>query len=515
MASAKGISLYLDALSPGAPAFATHDMNQATDQLEFIFQAKTLEPITRLGFRQGALSGVAPVFRVSLQGADPANGNPDGSIKAAGAAFVDYTPTLAKDNAWQWVQLGTPYTPSFIGEQLALVIAYQSGTIDGSNHCTFTVSHNVAETPGMTYAITNNAGTRARAAASPCFGYGTADTAFGMPATAIISAAFFQSGERGFKFMLPTGWFHTYTLRGVRWNTSQNPTATFRMRLYDENGVDVLQERNVDWDINQSASGGVRYHEALFSEATLARLRTGVWYRVTRYVITTPAGLSEHGLTVAADNDMEAYPLGANLIKTRREVADMIWLDDTLSRPLVGLILGDLYATAPTESADEPVSLRVINIIAQWFSESPDIVTVGTDLRDYTNDLKATDKPALYVLRGTPRQELIAESNYGIAEPLAVDLVGYVEATATPPDAPEVTATRERFLQVVLRRLYEVSDSGDSLKKRLEDDFATNGNGAQDLRHIAPPLTDQGYEPPHGIFELPCLAMLHYEGASF
>lgn len=167
----------------------------------------------------------------------------------------------------------------------------------------------------------------------------------------------------------------------------------------------------------------------------------------------------------------------------------------------------------------DPASLRVIEVIAQWFRESADIVTVGTDLRDYSNDLKRADKPALYVLRGTPRQELIPETSHGIAEPLAIDLIGYVEAEVTDesaqPVTPQVTAARERFLQVVIRRLYGEDEMGDSLKRRLENDYAAHANGAQDLRHIAPPLTDQGYEPPHGIFELSCVAILHYEGASF
>lgn len=171
----------------------------------------------------------------------------------------------------------------------------------------------------------------------------------------------------------------------------------------------------------------------------------------------------------------------------------------------------------------EPVSLRVLEIIRQWFAEDAGIMTTGLDLRDYTNDLKAADKPALFVLRGAPDTGLVRETEGGIVEPLTVDLVGFVEAPVldesespdVPITPPRVTETRERFLQVVIRRLYGTNEYGETLAARLQEDRATYGNGVEDFVHVGPPLTDQGYEPPHGIFELPCRALLHYQDTEF
>jgi hypothetical protein len=168
----------------------------------------------------------------------------------------------------------------------------------------------------------------------------------------------------------------------------------------------------------------------------------------------------------------------------------------------------------------EPVSLRVLEIVRQWFADDPTFVTVGLDLRDYTNDLTAVDKPAVFVIRGAPEAALTRETEGGIVEPLAVDLVCYAEAPTVDPDTsepivpPAVTVTRERLYQAVLTRLYE-EDSGESLVSRLQADRVLYGNGAELFEHVAPPLTDQGYEPPHAILEIPCRALLHYQDRSF
>lgn len=174
----------------------------------------------------------------------------------------------------------------------------------------------------------------------------------------------------------------------------------------------------------------------------------------------------------------------------------------------------------------DPPSLRVLEIVRKWFDEDSAITTTGLDLRDYTNDLKTSDKPALFVCRGTAPAEFNRESDGGIAEPLAIDLIGYVEAPteAVPegesepvPIVPPVTETRERFYQTILRRLYGSNGSGETLHARLEQDAATYGNGAADVRHVGPmdPLLDLGYEPPHGLLLVPCLAWLHYRDSTF
>lgn len=161
----------------------------------------------------------------------------------------------------------------------------------------------------------------------------------------------------------------------------------------------------------------------------------------------------------------------------------------------------------------EPCSLRVLEVIRQWFSAAAEFQTVGLDLRDYTVDLTADEKPAIFVLRGAPRGEVLRETGGTVVEPLAIDLIGYAQVIAT--GEPSVTRVRERLLQAMLRRLYGPDADGATLRQRLREDYETHGNGAVDLRHVAPPMTDQGYEPPHAIVELPCVAPLHYRDREF
>src|SRR5262245_43334229 len=103
-----------------------------------------------------------------------------------------------------------------------------------------------------------------------------------------------------------------------------------------------------------------------------------------------------------------------------------------------------------TRAMPEPVSLRVMEIVRQWFADGSGFVTTGLDLRDYSNDLTSADKPALFVIRGAPEAGLVRETEGGIVEPLSVDLVGFVEAPLIDDDSlpavpPLVTLARERF----------------------------------------------------------------------
>lgn len=168
----------------------------------------------------------------------------------------------------------------------------------------------------------------------------------------------------------------------------------------------------------------------------------------------------------------------------------------------------------------EPASLRVLTIVATWLAEDPDIPEpVPIDLRDFSNDVPEVKKPALFVVASNADLPFVRESDRGVVDPLGVDIVGYVKAPTeddggTPIIPPAVTDTRERFLQVVLRRL-AARVGTDSLVARLLVDRAAVGSGAEDFRQIAPVVRDQGDKPPWGDFRIPCLAQLHYREGEF
>ena len=170
----------------------------------------------------------------------------------------------------------------------------------------------------------------------------------------------------------------------------------------------------------------------------------------------------------------------------------------------------------------DPASLRVVTIVADWLAEDPALPdVVGLDLRDFTNDTPDVDKPALFVIAGNTDLPLERESDLGVVDPLGVSIVGYVKAptedgAGAPVIPPPVTDTRERLLQRVLRRLAAGSEETDSLVKRLREDRAAVGSGAESFRQLLPVRRGElGERPPYGDFQIPCYALLHYQDGDF
>lgn len=168
----------------------------------------------------------------------------------------------------------------------------------------------------------------------------------------------------------------------------------------------------------------------------------------------------------------------------------------------------------------DPASLRVLRIVATWLAEDPNLPdSIPIDLRDFSNDIAEEKKPALFVVTANTGEPLGRETDVGIVDPLGVHIVGYVKAPTedgggAPIVPPAVTDTRERFLQLVLRRL-AFRTATDSLVKRLLQDYLSVGSGASDFRQVAPVVRDQGDKPPWGDFIVPCLSWLHYREGEF
>jgi hypothetical protein len=270
-----------------------------------------------------------------------ASGNPDGSIKNSGNAYADYTPTGGNNSTWQWVTLGATYSAS-PGEILCVVIAHQSGTVDGSNNSSFAVTLGGNATPGRPYAIQNDAGSRTRQASAPLFGWGTATTAYGNPASAVVATNVGNTNERALKFNLPSSWWSTYQVAGIDWNGTTAAGGSYTVSLYDTDGTTVLQSVSVDTDQDQ-ASSATRFRQVLFDEATLATLSAGSDYRVA--IKQDSGNLVVAAMTCASADDLEAWP-GGSYATHSSQTAGGGWTDDAASRPLIGLILNDITAPA-------------------------------------------------------------------------------------------------------------------------------------------------------------------------
>jgi hypothetical protein len=321
----------------GIPAFSNFVLNQSTDALEFVFQAQEAITITRLGFRQGVVTGTSPVYRVSLEGVT-SGGLPDGTIKSSGDAYADFTPVSGDDSTWKWYNLTSSYACSR-GETLAVVIKRQSGTIDASNNCSF--GSNVSNWGGGSPKSTNNDnGSRTVNSGAAPFSYGSSTRAYGRPIHDITTVGLVAStsDEAGWKIEFPAGWGDSFKISGVVM-TVQSGTSDGTITLYDSSDT-ILQQTTVNGSIFRSAGGTFNYYT--FDTATLATLSFGSVYRLT---ISFAANRSLNYVEVASNADIQAWPMGEYLSWTERSNAGS-WTDRGNRRLQGEIILADI--TEPT-----------------------------------------------------------------------------------------------------------------------------------------------------------------------
>lgn len=338
--------------STTSSGFSNKDLDQATDQLEVIFQAEEAMTITRLGIRYGSTTGTSPTYKISLQGVD-GSGNPDGTIKGGGSpASKEFSPSGLgwSSNSWQWITLDNSYTCAR-GEFLALVVAHASGTVDGSNKSSFAGTLNYTTIGRFPCAIHNDNGTRDRLELGvPVFGYGTGSAAHGMPCSTFAGVIYDQgtagADEYAVKFALPAAWGDTFKIKGVRFSGYLYAGGSTKIQLYDGGGAsDTTVLQSVTFD-HENTSNPIAYgiYEVLFTDATLATLDFGSTYRIG----FQPQNTNDLGLPildVANAADWDAYPGGQDFsLSTRVNLGS--WTDTATRRMFVELLLDDWSAPA-------------------------------------------------------------------------------------------------------------------------------------------------------------------------
>lgn len=342
-------------LNPGfeigaAVTYTNFALDQTTDQLEVIFQADRAMTITKMAVRYGVRTGTPPTYKISLQGVDDTTGNPDGTIKGGGSpASTTFTPPADAtwDATWRELTLDNSYTATR-GEKLSLVVAYSAGTVDGSNFSSLSSQDSIGlyrQLPGLPYAITNNAGTRAKVSGNrPVFAYLAGTTVSGNPsllAWATAAANFTLNStpdEIASAFTLPTGWGSSYKLAGVVFTPAVVPAGkTIKVQLYS--GTTVLQTVTIDSDdVARTSNAPIR---AIFTDVSLTALSFGTQYRVGLQPQDAAGNWTFGGLTVNANADWGAYPLGIDWYASTRTDAGA-WTDVTTARLNLELILDDI-----------------------------------------------------------------------------------------------------------------------------------------------------------------------------
>jgi hypothetical protein len=326
---------------------STFTLDEATDQIEYIFQAQEAATLTRLGFRYGTRTGTPPTYKISLQGVD-GSGRADGTIKGGGTpASATFTPPAdtSWNSTWQWITLDNAFTVAR-GDYLAVVILYNAGTINGSNSSSFaTASSGYKSDGGLPYNVTFNAtgSVVSRTAGLPVYGYASAGTAYGAPMSTSTSLTV-NSGttpdEVALFFSLPSGLANTYQVIGARLGlVSLTAATTHKVILYD--GTTVLQDVTFDSDYTVATT---RPHmDITFDEATLSTLVCGNPYRLAVQP-QAATSVSVAYQEVAANADFAAWPMGTGWYWSQRTDAGA-WSDTTTRRPLILPLLASISTT--------------------------------------------------------------------------------------------------------------------------------------------------------------------------
>lgn len=364
-------------------------------KVAFIFTTPDPVEISRVAVRWGDASyGDATTYRLSLQTVD-ASGLPTGTILESGAAYVDFTPTgTGNDNKMVWYDLDTPHTTT-ANELLALVVAYQSGTIDGTHGSqifrTLLCAANACTFP---YSASYSASWTKNVYGPPIFAYGSPTTAFFSPYSAVANTAYSSDSnpdEYAARFIVPTDLCATYHLLGIR-ITGTTPAAgkTVTLKLYDTDGSTVLAETTFDSDV--SLSPATHSHMVfLFTDDPLPLLTAGNAYRVALVPNETSTNLSWISLTLPDENALTAFPLGSDLFRSTR-VDGGVWTDDTLNRPLISLILTDTALTADPEPPPAIPAFPFIMLDAEdgitplpGLTVTAEVLLTGADFTNCTN----------------------------------------------------------------------------------------------------------------------------------
>lgn len=231
-------------------SFGTSDLNGSTLKIAAAFRARGSQ-ITKIGFLVSSITS-PPVYQVSLQAIS--SGAPSGTILGGGSpASATVTPAAG----WQWVTLANPYTPA-LGDVLAAVIEYSSGTIDASHHAVFNIRLG-STTQDLPVPMTYNGSTWASSVQQfPLIAVQYSDGTvhqYMCGLTALPSNIDFQSGstpnEYGITFIAPG----SITIDSLLVALKPGSTWTATVTVYDSGSNSLVGSDNVTVTQNETFGG--------------------------------------------------------------------------------------------------------------------------------------------------------------------------------------------------------------------------------------------------------------------
>ncbi len=216
--------------------------------------------------------------------------------------------------------------------------------MDGSNFSTFTQDLATPRTI-KPYVINNNAGARTRGTQTPIFGYSSASRVYGKVLQSMgqtdLGNNTATADEYALAFTIPTGWWSTFTVKGLRMQHWQRAASTINYILYT--GTTALQTQACDGDLDGAATTE-GYREIYFDEP-LTTLSSGNLYRLSVQPTSAANAIRANEYNVATAADWDCWPGGQNFYKSTR-VDTGAWTDVLTGRPTLEPIFGDISGVA-------------------------------------------------------------------------------------------------------------------------------------------------------------------------
>jgi hypothetical protein len=192
----------------------TITLRDVTHRIEWMFQSQEPDTITHVGIHVADVKGDPGTFRLSLR-----NITASGTASSSVITSQTFTPTVAMENTFQWVELVAPLQV-VRGQFLALVIDHLSGTIDNSNFLKVWCAiegDSGRYGRGFPYLRIIDLISDRRWGEFPVFGYKSAFRAYGLPLESIEEVQFNNPAQKAFRFWLNPAWGSTYKIKGAQW----------------------------------------------------------------------------------------------------------------------------------------------------------------------------------------------------------------------------------------------------------------------------------------------------------
>ncbi len=321
--------------------FVASTISSSTSKAEVVFMVNESTTITHWGYRCNAITGTSPSIKCGFQSVGT-DGNPSGTYLGGGSpASTVFSPSVLGHIAanWYWIALDNPIAVS-VGDVVAWVAEYDSGTVDGSNNIAISSTISTGGAYRFPFAIVNASGTRTRQTNLPVYGYKSSSKSYGNPMKTGTNSTSFSSAsnpnEYALAFQIPTTICSTFTIGGFVVECGLAAGQTVRFSLYSGTNTTPIIFTDFDTDDSGSATSGVYFIR--FSGA-LPTLQAGTIYRLSMAPQTSTSHTFKN-VTMDTAADWVAYPGSTTCWLSSRNGGS--WTDDVTRRPVFSVVFSDI-----------------------------------------------------------------------------------------------------------------------------------------------------------------------------